>query len=385
MKKKFKLSFELPELVKKYKTVSPSELQKLVLQDFNVDTTAESITMFFKRHPQETQLLKDYLTQNVASQIVVSADLFKNGNFFEVPLIKKWGNEKATRVSADYHTGNVNSIKSICQGVYYLKDRHTHKLTEVHIDGWEPKSPERLTLEQVQEYLAVIHKAGTGTKQYRIAARDFFLSRDGRTMKPTEISGDMPKIGKWKHAVATKKEIADILQYVKERNFRAFVADLFMYKTGTRSRATFSEVLKTNFHCVEGVNIVSIMDKGFHRKGRKQWDKIIPDDLKADLELLWELNNNPFEDLEDKARELNKEAYRAILQPNSPELDLALMEPNHFWRHMFAQHMLRETNWNYDAVAFLGGWDGTDMLKKVYGAPPIEMLRALGLQFIPKL
>ena len=204
-------------------------------------------------------------------------------------------------------------------------------------------------------------------------------------MKPTEISGDMPKIGKWKHAVATKEEIKQILDYVKAREAGVYVADLFMYKTGTRSAATFSEVLATNFHIVEGVNIEAITDKGFHRKGRKQWDKIIPEDLKDLLMERWKENNNAFLGLEDKARDLNKEAYTAILKPNSPELELAMMEPNHFWRHMFAQHMLRETNWNYDAVAFLGGWDGTDMLKKVYGAPPIEMLRKLGMKFIPML
>ena len=74
-----------------------------------------------------------------------------------------------------------------------------------------------------------------------------------------------------------------------------------------------------------------------------------------------------------------------VLKLNTPEYELAMKEPNHFWRHMFAQHTLRATDWNYDAVAFLGGWDGTDMLKKVYGAPPTETLRALGLKVIPTL
>lgn len=385
MKKKFRLKNEIENLVKKYKTLSPSELKHHILVDFNKDMTAESIIMFFKRNPEIKKALELELTDNAQSLVEVNTDIFQNGVWENLPSIKKWNIEKATLVSASYQKGNTDAIRRVCQGIYFLKDKHTKKLTEQRIDGWSIKTPERLTLEQAKEFLSVIH-GKTGTKTYRLALRDFFLSRDGKTIKPSDISGDMPRLGKWKHAFANKAEITAILEYVKAKNYKAFVADLFMLKTGTRSTATFECCLKSNLHNIEGTNLLSITDKGFHRKGRSQKDKILSPDLLEHLNVLWQSGNNAFAGLDEQAlRDLNKEAYRAILEPNSQVLELALAEPNHFWRHMFAQHMLRATNWNYDAVAFLGGWDGTDMLKKVYGAPPEAMLRSLGVQFIPQI
>jgi integrase len=40
--------------------------------------------------------------------------------------------------------------------------------------------------------------------------------------------------------------------------------------------------------------------------------------------------------------------------------------PFHFWRHQFAQHMLRKTDWNYALVAGLGHWT-VETLERYYG------------------
>jgi len=57
---------------------------------------------------------------------------------------------------------------------------------------------------------------------------------------------------------------------------------------------------------------------------------------------------------------------------------------NHFWRHMFAQHMLRKTEWNYSATASLGGWSIT-ALERYYGRPPEEQVREWGFRHVPSL
>ena len=384
---KFKLSRELPKVVEKYKTLSAAELHKFILQDYNKDVKPNTITTFFKRHAQLKADYEAVFSSAAASQVEVSGDIFMNGHFASLPSIRKWNIEKATLVSSKYQANNVNALKLVCQGRFFSKDHVTKKLTQHDIAGWLPKTPERLTLEQAQEFIAAVHQAGVGTKGYRIAIRDFFLSRDNRTLKPSEVSGDMPKIGKWKHAFIEKPIVDKILGYVKERNYQAFVADYTMFKTATRVTAALTCFLKSNLHTVGGVNVVSVVDKGFHRKQRKEWDKIVTDDLLEHLHVCWlQYGNNAFEGLDQKTlSSLNKEAYAVFLDPASAEYDLAMSEPNHVWRHEFGGMMLRATAWNYDLVAYLGGWDSTDMLKKVYGAPPLEMIRKLGMEFIPQI
>jgi len=384
-KHKLHLAEALPKMVRKHRTFSPSQLRSYILAEYNKDVTAEAITMYFKRHPAEVAQLKQEVTTEEVQHIEVTDNLFHNGTFQELPSIKKWNIEKATLVSREYQKGNVQAIKRICRGVYFLKDPHTKKMTEAHLPNWQPKTPERLTLEQAQEYVATLHNAHTGTKGYRIAIRDFFLSRDHITLKTTEMSGMMPPIGKWKHVYVPREILDKIFAYVKERSYMAYVADFTMFKTGARSTACLTEFLHRKLRQEEGVNVIAVTDKGFHRTGRQTFDKLITDDLLSELQKGWDtIGDNPFQGLdENELRSLNKEAYRQYLTGDA--LDLGLSEPNHFWRHMFGSHMLRATNWNYTAVAELGSWSNEDMLKKVYGAPPQQMLRRLGIETIPKI
>jgi hypothetical protein len=76
-----------------------------------------------------------------------------------------------------------------------------------------------------------------------------------------------------------------------------------------------------------------------------------------------------------------KMAYKEVI----PELEPKITRPHHFWRHQFAQHMLRATNWNYDLVAELGRWKDTKTLKECYGKPPIEVIAEWGLIYIPQI
>lgn len=386
-KKKVHLKTIVPLMVRKHRTFSPTQLRQHILAEYNKDFSVAAISLFFSRNTEVAAQLKKEVTTEEVQQVEVSAALFQNGTFDELPSIRKWNIEKATLVSESYQRSNVQAIKRICQGVFFLKDRTTKKFTECHIDNWVPKTPERLTLEACQEFVAAVHKAHSGTKQYRIAIRDFFLSRDSRTLKPTEMSGMMPPIGKWKHVRVPRPKLDEILGYVKARNYQAYVADFTMFKTGSRSTAALTEYLHSKLREEEGTFLIAVTDKGFHRTGRQTFDKIITDDLMAELVQCWaKFGDNPFTGLDETTlRELNKEAYRLFLQDNPLALDLGLTEPNHFWRHMFGRHMLEATAWNYTAVAELGSWSNEDMLKKVYGAPPKEMLRKIGLDIIPKI
>jgi hypothetical protein len=386
-KKKVHLREVIPEMVRKHKTFSPTDLQRHILAEYNKGFSLPAITQFFKRNPEIDQQLRKEVTAEAVQHVEVEDSIFQNGTFQELPSIKKWAIEKATLISPKYMQGHIAAIKRICQGRFFLKDHATKEMKQVNIPNWIPKTPERLTLEQAQEFIAIVHKAGTDTFHYRKAARDFFLSRDSRQIKTTEISGFPPKIGKWKHAVVKRPVITQILEFVKARNYQAYVADFTMFKTASRSAACFSEYLHSKVRQEEGTFVIAVTDKGFHRTGRATFDKILPADLMQDLETCWaKYGENPFEGLQEQTlRGLNKEAYKMFLSDNPMALDLGLTEPNHFWRHMFGRHMLEATNWNYTAVAELGGWANEDMLKKVYGAPPKEMLRKIGLDTIPNI
>jgi len=381
--KKLHLKEAIPSLVRKHHTFSPSQLRSYILAEYNKDVTAEAITMYFKRHPEQEAQLRKEVTAEEVQTVEVTDNIFQNGTFQELPSIKKWNIEKATLVSPVYQRENVNCIKRVCQGIFYVRDRTTKKSVEMHVPNWTPKSPERLTLEQAQEFIAAVHNAHSGTKNYRIAVRDFFLSRDHITLKTTEVSGMMPPIGRWKHVYVPRETLDKIFAYVKARNYVAYVADLTMFKTGARSTACLTEFLHRKLRQEEGV--IAVTDKGFHRTGRQTYDKLITTDLLGELEKCWSMNgDNPFASLDEQAlRELNKEAYRQYLTGDA--LDLGLAEPNHFWRHQFGQHMLRATKYNYTVVAELGSWSNEAMLKKVYGAPPLEMLRKAGLTYIPQI
>ena len=162
-----------------------------------------------------------------------------------------------------------------------------------------------------------------------------------------------------------------------------------MYKTAGRINAVLSAVLDnlTELKKRPGANL-RIYDKGRRSKypeGRP-WDKYVSPDLLKEISEITgfpEKKEGPIFSLsESDMAEINKKALEKLC-PWVFEKYPHIM-PNHFWRHMFAQHMLRKTGWNYAAVAALGGWSVT-ALERNYGKPPDEQVRQWGMKQIPDL
>jgi len=160
-------------------------------------------------------------------------------------------------------------------------------------------------------------------------------------------------------------------------------ANQFMFYSGTRIEATLDFSFKRNeFTLRKDMWLLQVIDK--QRKGRKESGtdpktKIFMgpslEDLKAYCSKRFKI---PIEDLE---KELPNKADKLfptltiskITRINKiglikAGLEYKYFEPNHIWRHTFAQCCLRATKWNYDLVAELGGWDGSHQLKKSYGS-----------------
>lgn len=403
-KRKFRLKEELPNLIRKYKTFSPTELKRFILQDFNKDLTDKSIIMCMspKRDKEGVfKALHEELSNAAQSQIVVTKDIFKNGNFEEIPAVKAWIAEKKGLVSPNYLQSHVGALKRICQGTFSTKDPLTKLNTEHHLEGWEPKHPERLTVEQFNQFKNAVQDAGCCTNNYRVAFRDFWLSYTGKTLKPSEVSGEVTtgtthKIGRWKNVDVAKAKLDLIFEKLKAYNFQAYAAVFTAYKTASRHSAVLTEYLESKVrYDGEGTATLEVTDKGFHRKGRLSFTKLISSDLLVVLKECWKkYGNNPFNGLDDLGM-MNKlkEIYKEVLAEDfdtdgvTPKpysaLELALSSPFHFWRHMFGRKMLEATDYNYSVVAELGSWSDEAMLHKVYGAAPMKMLIKAGIKALP--
>ena len=104
-----------------------------------------------------------------------------------------------------------------------------------------------------------------------------------------------------------------------------------------------------------------------------------------------ELTNYPeksygllFEDITDNdCSKVNKDAICTVF----PELFKKFpnfSDWNHFWRHMFGQHFLRVTGWNFGIVAMIGGWD-VKSLEESYGKADIAEILKWSARIVPQL
>jgi integrase len=195
-----------------------------------------------------------------------------------------------------------------------------------------------------------------------------------------KISGAKSKgFGSLADLYVPMEDLQKALEAVKNVSYEAYIIDLFMFKTGTRIEATL-EALIEDFR--EDENTVKVVDKGRHSTGRKTWKKYIDEDLKAQLKSLIKdrRTGKIFSLTSDEMCDINKIAYQKTI----PEILAKIPMVNHFWRHMFAQHMLRRTDWNYAVVASLGGWT-IQALQESYGKPPEAIVAQWGLKYYPTL
>jgi integrase len=157
-----------------------------------------------------------------------------------------------------------------------------------------------------------------------------------------------------------------------------------MFKTATRVTATLNALIE-NIKIVQGYPQITVFDKGrrsMYPEGKPS-PKFISNELWVELKNL--IGNRKegkiFQNItQQDLSKLNREAFKMFI----PEIEKKLTMPNHFWRHMFAQHMLRLTGWKYGIVASLGGWT-VQALQESYGKPPIATIFEWGKEFVHKI
>jgi len=321
--------------------------------------------MWFKRHPSVYDTLCNEVIVKELSKEEVSETIFENGAFEALPTVQKWIKDLTLR------NAKRGSIRTL---VCCLKKACKGEIDHTRIEDWSLKHPDRLTIEQAKDYLYEREKAGSKTQSHRIALRSFFESRY-IVVSSSDISGKLDEYGKYSDLYAPRQKIYAIFDSLKAINKEAYLISKFMYKTAFRITASLNaNISNVNFD----EHTITLYDKGHSGKEQK-WTKLIPEDLWNELDLESKQGNL----FNIKVSELNailRSAYRKII----PELNSRIPQPSHFWRHQFAQHMLRASKWNYGLVASLGGWS-LEALRRYYGMPPQAVIKHFGLKHLPKI
>jgi len=366
---KYNPTKDLPDFATEYKTLSPSKLAEIVLIRRNEKTTPESITMWFKRHPEVADGLSKTIVGGLPTEKqAVDASIFEYGNFETLPSVKNWvvmlNNRELTE---DYIRGKITLLKGVCMG-------KVHTFDLVGEGKWVYKHPDRLHLNEVMELISMLKERGIDTYSYKRDLKDFLESKGEPTGKKIVV-GKPKGYGKFARLFVPMEKLNQILAWLKTENFELSVLDGFMFKTGTRITASLESLIE-DLTEVGNRGILRVYDKGrrsIFPKGHP-WDKYLEPSLLTDIKTL--IGNRTKGKIFTIDVHVAVRINRIVIQRFAPETleQYPDLDPNHFWRHMFAQHMLRKTNWNYAVVASLGGWT-VSALEESYGKPPEELVK----------
>lgn len=372
---KYKPSRDIPKAVEETRSISPTIIVNWIKNHRmqrgkggrmqQVIRSPESITMWFKDHPVIYEQLKTKVVRIETVKEIVTDATFENGTFRNLQCIKEWITKLRAKGAKDQAiTKFVGGIKQICQGIL------PHK--KGRIAEWGLKHPLTLTLNDAITYLAELQKLELRTRRHRLSIRSFFKYRNIAGYE--EIGGELEEeAGQYADLFVSKEKINKIFEYLKEMNHEAYMASYFAYKTASRLTATLN-AHASYLNMAE--HRITVLEKASTRKKKSRKQKYIPPDL-------WAMIRKEGKLFRIEALELNgllRSAYKRII----PEMAERIPMPFHFWRHMFAQHMLRAKEWNYAIVAKLGGWT-TGALERYYGKMSFDTAFELGHKAVENL
>ena len=365
---KYRASRDLPKFARENHTLSPTDLARIILEKRNKTVSPEAITMWFKRHPDILMEIKGSIHAEELPQAEVSKTIFNNGTFEELRTVKQWLIQlDARELSREFIKTKINLLKAVCKGQIRGFDLVFEGL-------WCLKHPDRLTLQECMEIISIVRRKGKDTYQLKRDLKDFMQSK-GIPVGQRIAVGKPRGYGKFARLFVKKPVLKAMLEWIKKEHFEVYVVDAFMYKTGTRITATLNALLE-NIGETGDQAIITVYDKG--RKSKyphgHPWDK------RLDATLLWDIkqliglrrHGKIFTVSKDLISKINRQA----LETFAPEIlkQFPTLMVNHFWRHMFFQHMLRNCDWNYTVAAALGGSESKSV-EESYGKPPEETIK----------
>lgn len=389
---KYKPSRDIPKAVKQLKTTSPTEIRKWIMehrtsQDSKTGrrvqdiVTPQSISNWFRRNKEIAQELERYVEKQEIVEEGITEGLFQNGVFDKIPCISKWTNKMRGRGAKEPSIKKfVSPIKQVCKGILPHKGKASKSVKREIIEGWGLKHPARLTTEIALNYIAEMRKRGLKDRNHRLALRNFLKANNVEDWD--EISGELEQdAGKYAHIYAERDKISEIFAYVKPLNLEAHDASVFAFKTASRLMATLTahakEYRETRLPNGEIERTIRVWEKASLHKGKRPMEKIITDDLYEILKPRIERGGLLFNIDRKGLHGILRSAYKEVIPELTDEIPMVF----HFWRHQFAQHLLRETDWNYGLVARLGGWT-VETLERYYGKMDRQIVMDQGRKHI---
>ncbi|MCJ7424326.1 tyrosine-type recombinase/integrase [Candidatus Bathyarchaeota archaeon] len=373
----YKASRDIPQFARELRSLSPSKIADRILNRRNVERTPESVTMWFKDHLNEFEELKKELVGALPTEKqAVDSSMFQDGNFQEVPSVKEWilfmrtRRRKGKDLHPVYITRQVQILRNVCERF--------------------SKHPDRLTLHDVQEVFMALEKdesfthwennekvKGKDTNQERRALKDFLKSKGVSGWEKIGV-GKPSGYGQYKELHVEKEVVQAMLEYIKTRDFRVYVVDKIMYHNGLRLNAVVNSKIE-GFKADGEWDTLTVLEKFRERKTfmviREVGDLI--------RQVIGERKEGSIFErvaLDNRVGEVNREALKRFV----PELEPKIEMPNHFFRHMCAQHLLRASKWNSKAVAAMMQCS-EQSLNESYGGAPQGKQREWCEQYLPLL
>lgn len=371
---KYKPSRDLPNFALQYHTLSPTRLAAHVLAERNKKITPQSVSMWFKAHPDTHQELQKAIHDEELPQAEVSPTIFKNGTFEQLGSIKNWLLQlDARELSPDYVKAKLGNLKLACQG-------KTHDRNFVSEGKMALQHPDRMTLKKAMEIISLVKKAGFDPYYFKRDLKDFLTSKNIVVGK-TFVVGKPKGYGKFKDLYVERPILNRMLVWLHNVSLEAYVVVLFMFKTGVRIDATLAARIE-KLTTVGQKGVLKVFDKG----RRSKYPKGKPHDARLDPTLLHYLKKLVGDRKHGKIFSLTAadmaKLNRQALEQFCPDLlkQYPTLMVNHFWRHMYFQYLLRLCDWNYTVAADLSG-STPQSVRESYGMPPEEIIKTWGEKY----
>lgn len=370
---KYKPERDLPEFAREFKTVQPSKLAQIILERRNVKRTPESITMWFRDHPDIYEALQKEIVEGLPSaKEVVDTTMYELGSFAEIQSVKNWVLYMRTRrrkgrpLHPDYIKDQVRLLRQA------LKE---HSVL---------KHPDRLTFRDAQEIFLEAESKGKDTYSFRRALKDFLKSKGSPDWEKIGV-GKPRGFGKYRDLYVEKEIIYSMLGFILSQDFEVYVIDKIMWHNGLRIGAVLNARIND---VVDGKTLSFVMlPTGWAMITVKEkfqeikTFRLVPEVAKLISEVIGERKTGKiFSANERRVNVLN----RAAIKKYAPDLEPKVRMPSHFFRHMFFQHLLRLLGWNYDKAAAIGQTTAQS-LKESYGGMPTGDVQEWEQAYLPQL
>jgi len=360
---KYKASRDIPEFAKELRTLSPSKIAERILSKRNEERTPESVTMWFSDHPEVFDELSKELVQGIPTEKqAVEQSMFQKGNFQEIKSIKDWilymrtRRHKGKPLHPEYVKRQLLIVRWVCRKF--------------------EKHPDRLNFRDAQEIFLAMENQGKDTCQYRRALKDFLKSKGVPEWEKIGV-GKARGFGKYRTLFVEKSTILQMLDLVKTQDEKLYAADMVMWRNGLRINAVLKSKIEDFKPNGDFFNL-TVLEKFREIKTFmliKEVGNLIQNVIGQRKEGLI------FEGLtEARCGTVNREALKRFV----PELEPKIHNPNHFFRHMFFQHLLRATEWNKAMCAEIGQCT-VQSLDESYGGAPEGEVQKWCMKYLPML